>query len=220
MVKYYKFRENMVDSQIRTSDVRHQGVLEAFRNVKRELFVPEHLEGVCYLDEELDIGGSRFLLAPALQARLMQEGEPSTNDVVLDVGGGTGYSAALWSRLVSTVIALEENQELLNTATKLWQQLESYNIAPVYGRLEDGAQQYQPFDIVFLNGAICEPPEKLLGQLKEGGVLLTVMIESGRRNGCAVKFQKDTEGHITRSRLFDAACPYLHGFCKEKAFAL
>ena len=118
------------------------------------------------------------------------------------------------------MIALEEDQAVLDKAARLWQKTESFNIAGVAGNLCAGAPQYQPFDIIFLNGAVSAPPEKLLAQLKEGGVLLTVLIEAGHRNGYAVKFRKGDGGHITSLNLFNAACPYLAGFYQEKAFVL
>ncbi len=208
----------MVDSQIKPVGVDNEKILSAYRELPRERFVPETLKGVSYIDRDLGIGGERYMLAPALHARLIHESRPQPGEVVLDIGGGSGYSAAIWSRLVSTVIALEEDQEILDRAARLWRETESFNIAGVIGPLTAGAPQHQPFDIIFLNGAVSSPPDELIGQLGPNGRLMTVLIEPGERFGNAVRYNKNANGYVSCLRLFYASCPHLCGFFQERGF--
>ncbi len=209
----------MINGQLKAGGIRNRAVLDAFFNVPREWFVPPHLESICYVDEELETDEGRCLLAPALHARMIQEVDPEPEDVVLDIGGGRGYSPAIWSHLASTVIAVEEKEDLLEIASRSWQRTESYNVAEFTGKLCKGAPEYQPFDIIFINGAVPEPPEELLNQLKENGRLIAVITKRNQHYGTVVKFTKNDAGHVSSWRLFDAACPHLPEFMNEEIFA-
>lgn len=208
----------MVESQIRPGNVSHEGIIEAFREIPREWFVPETLKGVCYADEETEFGKGRFLLAPALHARMIEETKPSPEDIVLDIGGSNGYSAAIWSRIVSTVINLEDCSVDLEAVSELWRQTESHNVAAYQGNLNEGVSFHKPYDIIFVGGAVASPPENLLTQLGEGGRLVTVLIEPGKRTGSIFRFVRETAGNISSLRLDDASCPYLPSFMPEPEF--
>ena len=86
------------------------GILQSFETVPRELFIPEKLQGVAYTDENIDIGQGRFVMEPIIHAKLLQAVLPVAGDIVLDIGIGSGYSSAILSPLVTTVIALEHNK--------------------------------------------------------------------------------------------------------------
>src|ERR1700724_2787415 len=105
-------RSHMLESQLRPNKVTDDRVLNAFASIRRELFVPEHLRGVAYVDEDLPLGGGRFLMEPMVAARLLQEAQLARSDMVLMVGAGVGYEAAVASRLARSVIALEEDEAL------------------------------------------------------------------------------------------------------------
>src|SRR6266436_7133477 len=92
-------RTHMVESQIRPNKVTDQRVLDAFASIKRELFVPEHLRPVAYIDEDLPLGGGRYLMEPMVAARLLQEAATARTDAALIVGAGSGYEAALTAML-------------------------------------------------------------------------------------------------------------------------
>src|SRR5690606_5116811 len=96
---YATARRNMVDSQIHTSGVVSAPVLEAFSSVPREQFVPEHLRGRVYADEDLPLGNGHFLMDPAILARMIEAAEVQAGDVVLNVGDPTGYSSAILAEL-------------------------------------------------------------------------------------------------------------------------
>src|SRR5437764_12920832 len=105
-------RSHMIESQLRPNKVTDDRVLNAFASIRRELFVPEHLRSVAYIDEDLPLGGGRYLMQPMVAARLLQAVSPDSKDTALVVGAGVGYEAGLLSLLVRSVIALEDNAEL------------------------------------------------------------------------------------------------------------
>src|ERR1700757_3595093 len=109
-------RVHMIESQLRPNKVRDPQVLAAFAAIRRELFVPEHLRPVAYIDEDLPLGANSFLMEPASAARLLQAAAIELNDTVLTVGAGTGYEAAVAARLARSVVVLEEDPDLARRA--------------------------------------------------------------------------------------------------------
>ncbi|MEZ5919214.1 MAG: protein-L-isoaspartate O-methyltransferase [Alphaproteobacteria bacterium] len=155
MDDFAQARTHMVDSQIHTAGVTLPGVLRAFETVPREHFAPEYLRQIAYCDDNLPVGEGRFLLNPMVHAKMVQALAPSAQDIALDIGGGTGYSAAILSSLVMTVVAIEESVACLDFAAKIWSETGICNIAGVQGGHADGAPGEAPFDIIFINGALC-----------------------------------------------------------------
>ena len=103
MIDFATARRNMIDCQVRTQDVTDLRIIDALLQVPRERFVPANKQGLAYLDYEMPLGDgpkARRLLKPMVLAKLMQAAGPRSTDRVLDVACGTGYSSAVWSRLV------------------------------------------------------------------------------------------------------------------------
>src|SRR5215469_2219479 len=109
-------RAHMIESQLRPNKVTDARVLDAFASIRRELFVPEHLKPVAYIDEDLPIGANRYLMEPTVAARLLQAAAVELNDAVLIVGAGTGCEAALAAKLARIVVALEADADLARRA--------------------------------------------------------------------------------------------------------
>ncbi len=105
-------RAKMIESQLRPNRVTDERVIEAFSRLRRELFVPEHLRGVAYVDEDLPLGRGRYLMEPMVAARLLQALMPDRKESALVLGAGVGYEAALLALLTRSVIALEDDEEL------------------------------------------------------------------------------------------------------------
>src|SRR5689334_20092089 len=104
---FAELRTKMVDGQLRTTDVTVPAILEAMLTLPRENFVDERRKPLAYLDEDIEIAPGRYLMEPSPFAKLLQLAEIGPSDRVLDVGSGTGYSAAVLSRLAGSVVALE-----------------------------------------------------------------------------------------------------------------
>ncbi len=214
-------RQNMVESQVLTSDVTDRRILRAMRELPRERFVPAPMTALAYIDEAVPITppgpGRRWLLAPRVEAKLLQLADIGGDDCVLDVGTGTGYSAAILAGMARTVVALESNEELAAQARRNLADLAVGNVSVVVGELPAGYPSRAPFDAIVLQGAIAAAPEVLFDQLKDGGRLVAVVIANGpgkatiwRRLGRSV----DAWG------AFDATAPELPGFAKITEFVL
>ena len=130
---YAAARQHMIDSQIRTNKVTDPAVIEALASVPREAFVAEAQKKLAYIDRPVAIGAGRRMTEPMVLARLLQVAHLKLSDSVLVVGAGTGYSAAILSRLVKKVVALESAPELAERAMAILASLGVGNVG--YGWL-------------------------------------------------------------------------------------
>lgn len=209
LTNYATARHNMVLSQLEPNRVNDPAVTKAMDTVPREKFVPEALAGVAYLDEDLQIAPGRYLMEPRVCGGLVQAAKVRTDDVVLDVGCGTGYSSALLAFLGATVVALESDAGLAAQASEILTALSVENAAVVSGDLAAGLPDQGPFDVIMLGGAIPAVPDALCRQLAEGGRLLAVL--GNGRMGEATLLSWSA-GVLSRRSLFDAALAPLPGF--------
>ncbi|KPF86005.1 protein-L-isoaspartate O-methyltransferase [alpha proteobacterium AAP38] len=208
--EYSAARLNMVEGQIRPNKVTDQRVVDAFLAVPRDQFVPEGLRGVAYVDKSIPVTRSRYLLEPMVLARLLNDAKIESTDIVLDVGTGTGYSAAVIGRLAATVVALESDSELAAFANQAMQTQGVDNAAVMHGPLNAGWAKQAPYNVIIVQGAVAAVPPALLDQLAEGGRLLAVVLpESGQ--GVARLYLK-TGGQVSSRILFDASAALLPGF--------
>lgn len=216
MVDYATARMNMVESQLRTNRVTNLRLLDAFENVPRERFVPESLKSIAYVDEDLRVKDDRYLMEPMVLARLLNDGAPTSTDVMLIVGCLTGYACAIAARVAATVVGLESDEELARQAERNLTDLGVDNAVVVRGNLRDGQPKQGPYNIIVVNGAVEEVPQGLFDQLADGGRLTTVMRDRPGM-GKATIFERYGDA-IGRRTMFDAGTPVLPGFHKEKGF--
>ncbi|WP_234049869.1 MULTISPECIES: protein-L-isoaspartate O-methyltransferase [unclassified Xanthobacter] len=215
MIDFVELRRGMVDGQVRTNDVTDHRIVSAMLDIPREKFVPQALKSLAYIDDDLEIrpaAGSkpaRYIMEPMILARLVQLADVDEKDHVLDVGAGTGYGAAVLSRLAQQVVALEEDAELAALANKTLSDLGVGNVAVMQGVLEAGWAAEADYDLILIEGAVEVIPEKLFAQLKEGGRLVAVVGEGGA--GRASIFTK-VGGKLSERVAFNAAIPSLPGF--------
>ena len=211
-------RRNMVDCQIRTKDITDPRVIRAFSQVPREKFVPASQVERAYVDDDVRITSgepARYLTEPVVLAGLMQMAEVRSGDVVLDVGCASGYSCALLSSIATSVVAVEEDEKLVELATATLQDLGYDNAVVLAGPLAKGYAKEAPYDVVFIGGAVDAVPQTLFDQLRDGGRL--VCVEGQGLSGEAKIYLRD--GDVVSGRPeFNAAVKPLPGFAREAAF--
>lgn len=212
-------RQNMVDGQVRPSDVTDIRLLDAMLAVPREAFVPETRQALAYLDLDLDVSeagaAKRYLIKPAVLAKMLQAAEIKASDRILVVGCATGYAAAIVARLAAEVIATESDSAL---AAKAQATLGGNGFANVTIRTAapaDGYPASAPYDVIVLNGATEIVPQRLYGQLRNGGRLVGVFATSRPARATIVTASHGDYGHRA---LFDAAAPLLPGMELVPAF--
>jgi protein-L-isoaspartate(D-aspartate) O-methyltransferase len=216
MSNFATARSHMIESQLQPNKITDERVLAAFAAIRRELFVPEALRAVTYIDEDLPLGGGRYLMEPMVAARLIQAAVVARTETVLVVGAGTGYEAAVLSVLARKVVALEEDAELARRARAALVDHAIAAVEPVEGPLLRGHRPRAPYDAILFGGAVAEMPSEVVEQLAEGGRLLAV-VRSGGGIGHAV-LTKRTGGGLARRVIFDAATPLLPSFLPAATF--
>lgn len=219
MIDHATQRLNMVESQVRPSDVTDRRITRAMRDIPREEFVPGRLKSIAYADEPLKVseagGQQRYLLAPRLLAKLIQLLSIEPDALVLDIAPATGYSTALLGRLAQTVIALEADPRLAERARTSLAAVGTDNAVVVTGPMQAGAADEGPYDAILINGAVASVPPALLDQLKDGGFLAAVAVENGV--GRATLWSRHGMSFDQRAA-FDASTPYIPGFEPKVGF--
>jgi protein-L-isoaspartate(D-aspartate) O-methyltransferase len=216
MTEFGAARAHMIESQLRPNKVMDGRVLGAFAEIRREFFVPEHLRAVAYIDEDLPIGGGRYLMEPMVVARLLQAAMIERTDTILIIGAGTGYEAAVAAMLARSVIALEDNPELARRARAALVDHSIASVSVVEEPLSQGYRPRAPYDVILFCGAVVEVPSEIDSQLAEGGRLLAT-VKSASGIGRAT-LRTRTGGVLAQRVLFDAATPLLPGFSPKPAF--
>ncbi|WP_127089363.1 protein-L-isoaspartate O-methyltransferase family protein [Aquabacter cavernae] len=215
MIDFAELRRGMVDGQVRTNDVTDPGIVDAMLEIPRERFVPEALKALAYIDDDLIVrqagpgGPARYLLEPMFLAKLLQLADVQATDLVLTIGAGTGYAAALLARLSSQVVSVEDDSELVAAANSALADVDVGNVATFQGPLTAGWASEAPYDVIFLNGSIEVIPDALIAQLKDGGRLVAVKGRGGA--GRASTFTK-VGSALSEYPTFNASVPLLPGF--------
>jgi protein-L-isoaspartate(D-aspartate) O-methyltransferase len=209
-------RVHMIESQIRTNKVTDDRLLAAIAEIRRELFVPEQLQPVAYVDDDLPLGGGRYLMEPMVAARLLQAASVERADIALVVGAGAGYEAAVLARLARAVVALEEDPQLARRARAALVDHGIAAVSVVEGPLPSGHRQRAPYDVIMFVGAVAEVPNEIVAQLAEDGRLVAVVKAAGGVGRATLTTK--TGGAIARRVMFDAATPLLPGFQPKPTF--
>ena len=182
----------------------------------RELFVPETLRGLAYVDEDLPIGKGRYLMEPMVLGRCLQIVGLSREDRVLEIGGGTGYGAAVIARIARHVVSVEADPELAARARVALSQAGAANVLVREGPLEQGCKERAPYDVIVFGGAVAQLPDAVTAQLAERGRLIGVM-KATPGLGKATLMVK-ARGALSRRVVFDAGTMLLPGFAPEPSF--
>ena len=217
-------RFNMVEQQIRPWDVSSQQVRDLLCQVKREGFVPAAHKGLTFMDLESPLQGTHeqalqtgeCMLAPRVEARILQDLRVQPHETVLEIGTGSGYLAALLSRLAKRVISIEINPALARQARA---NLEQAGIDNVDVRVGDGSAEHfaeGPFDVIVLGGSVAEVPAELLAQLKVGGRLFAVVGDEPMMRASITT--RTGEQQYDTSEPWDTVVPRLKNFAEHTGF--
>lgn len=209
-------RRNMVDSQLRTNKVNDRRIIDAMASVPREIFVPASRRPVAYIDEALPLGGGRWLPPPAPAARLYQLAAPGPNDLVLLVGAGTGYGAAVLGRMASAVVALEEDADLAKAAEQALAEAEADNVVVANGPLTEGWPKQAPYDVIVFDGSVEQVPETILDQVAADGRLVVAI--AGENGVPVATLMRKVGPAVASDPVFDANMPLLPGFARAREF--
>lgn len=208
-----QMRRAMVASQLRTTAVNDPRVIMAMGEVPRERFVPADKAALAYSDGAISLGADRALNPPMVIGRLLTEARVGSDDRVLLLGAGSGYSAELLSRLAGSVIAVEQDPTLLAKARET---VTARNVRLVEGELAAGWADGAPYDLILIDGAVEEVPPALIEQLAEGGRLAAPIAERGVTR---LTIGRRAGGAFGMTSFADAAAVSLPGFARVAEFS-
>ncbi len=208
-------RFNMIEQQIRPWDVLAPDVLDLLGAVKREDFVPAAYRNLAFTDMEIPLPGGECMLAPRVEARMLQELAPRKHEWVLEVGTGSGFVAALLGHCAAQVMSLEIHPELADSAQ---QRLRQCGVMNATVRCMDASRELPPgeFDAILLSGSVAQIPAALVQRLKPGGRLCAIVGDTPVMRGQLLTRVGAAESKVVD--LFDTVAPRLHGFAETPRF--
>lgn len=211
-------RFNMIEQQVRPWEVLDPQVLELLAVVRREDFVPLAHKALAFVDMEIPLGDKpgQVMLAPRVQARLLQDLAVQKSDKVLEIGTGTGFMAALLAHQAAQVITYEIDPQL---AAQARQNLQAAGVSNVTVRQADGSQGAAaegPFDVILLSGSVAEVPRHLLEQLKVGGRLAAIVGEEPMMRATLVT--RTGQNSWSTTEPWDCNAARLSGFAEPSRF--
>ena len=215
-------RFNMIEQQVRPWDVLDASVLALLDSVKRDQFVPAAHKAMAYADLELPLGSGsdQVMLAPRVQARLVQDLAIQPTDKVLEIGTGSGYTTALLANLAQRVLSLEIDGAIANAAR---QNLQQAGITNAEVRIADATAQHfaacaadAPWDAILLAGSVAEVPAALLNLLAPGGRLIAIVGNEPVMRATLVT--RATDASFSTAQPWDTIAPRLRHFAEPSRF--
>lgn len=210
-------RTMMVDTQVRPSDVTKFPIIDAMLTIPREEFVPAAKREAAYMGENLELGAGRVLLEPRTLAKMLDALDVSQDELVLDIGSGIGYSAAVIARMAEAVVALEEDETLASEAVEALMAVGADNVIAQTGALTQGAAEHGPYDVIVIEGAVQSLPNDIAAQLKDGGRIAAIFVEGALGEA---RIGHKQNGQISWRMAFNAGAPVLPGFERAAVFEL
>ena len=210
-------RFNMIEQQIRPWEVLDPNVLDLLFVVKREDFAPAAYRNLAFADMELPIGQGQVMLAPRVEARLMQELGLKKTDKVLEIGTGSGYMAALMAARAEHVVTVECRPELAEMAKTNLGNAGIGNVTVETGCGANGWASRGPYDAIVLSGSVSSVPESILKQLRVGGRLAVVVGEAPVMEAQLITCTAD--GVYNTVNLFETVIPALDGGTSKESFS-
>lgn len=218
-------RSHMIEQQIRPWDVLDTRVLELLSVVKREEFVPPAYRALAFVDMEIPLQGTSHeamalgecMLAPRLEARMLQDLALQSSDAVLEIGTGSGYMAALLAHSAQSVVSLEIHPELAAMARANLQQagVQNVQVLQADGALPESVNGQ--FDAIVLSGSVARVPDFLRDKLKVGGRLLAIVGDEPVM--CATLVTRTGPQAFGKRALWDTVAPRLHHFPETERFS-
>ena len=217
MSEFANRRVTMVDTQVRPSDVTKFPIIAAMLAVRREVFVPDAQREAAYVGENLDLGAGRVVLEARTLAKMLDALDIQPAELVMDVGCGYGYSAAVIARMAEAVIAVEADEAMAAEAQRRLAAEGVDNAVVIDGALDRGAARHGPYDAIIVQGGVEEIPAALLEQLRDGGRIAAIFID-GALGRAMIGYKSGAR--MTWRFAFNATAPVLPGFAAQRGFVL
>ena len=197
--RFFKAKERMIKEHLIPRGITESKILETFRAVPREKFVPTDLKAKAYLDRPLPIDEGQTISQPYIVAKMIQAIDPQKDDKILEIGVGSGYAAAILAQIVEQVHGVERFEDLANQAQKRLKKLEYNNIDIHIGDGTTGWKESAPYEGILVSAAAPEIPDSLVEQLVEGGFLVIPI--GNKKLQQLYQIQKLAENELIKNKL-------------------
>jgi protein-L-isoaspartate(D-aspartate) O-methyltransferase len=195
MLDFKTARNRMVDLQLARRGIRDRRVLEAMRSVPRETFVAADLQPLAYKDRPLPIGESQTISQPYIVALMIEAAQLGPEDQALEIGAGSGYAAAVMSRIARCVYAIERRPALAKAAKQRFETLGYANIELRVGDGTTGWREAAPFDAILVAASGPQAPQALKNQLAVGGRMIIPIGKEGALQTLQKIIREDETGY-------------------------
>jgi protein-L-isoaspartate(D-aspartate) O-methyltransferase len=210
-------RVMMVDTQIRPSDVTKFPIIDAMLSVHRENFVPSDRREAAYMDGNITLGRGRVVLEPRTLAKMLDALDLQNDELVLDIGSGYGYSAAVMAHIAQAVVAAEPDETMAGDAQSTLSDAGIDNVILHTGALTSGVAEHGPYDVIAIQGGVEDIPAAIVEQLKEGGRMAALFMNGALGE---MRIGRKIDGQMNWRLSFNASAPVLPGFSAAREFAL
>ncbi len=215
MSDYKTARTAMVDCQIRPSDVTKYTIIEAFLTTPREAYVPSEKRHVAYAGDHIALANGRTLLDARTFAKMLDALNVQSDELVLDLGCGLGYSTAILASMAEAVVAVESDTQMAAEATATLTEQSVDNAYVTTGSLTDGNKKNGPYDVIILQGSVDQIPETLIDQLKDGGRICAIFRDKNYGE-CRIGYKSHNK--LSWRSFFNASAPMINGFETKAEF--
>ena len=207
---------NMIKQQLRTSDILNDTILDLYKTIPRDAFVPEQFKHFAYSDMQIDLGHQQKMMTPVEEAKLLQSLALKGHETVLEVGTGSGFLTAMLSRLCQKVISVDYFAEFTMNAKRKLAEQQCTNVELLTGDAARGWLDKAPYDIVVFTGAVFEITETHKLQVLPGGKLF-IIVGSAPVMPALLLSQKE-DGIWEEELVFETYLPPLINKLKPKEF--
>ena len=204
---FQKARDMMVENQLRPNKIKDYVILDLFKNIKKEDFLPNDSKGISYSDLDINLDNNRGYIKNLHIAQLINSADINPKDKVLHLGGLTGYVSVILSSLCKELIVIENREHLVNKIKKNIKKLNINNLKIINSSFQDGFVDESPYDIIFIDNPIYKIPNLLKDQLSsQHGIM--IMIKKTSDHLCKAYKITKIENNYSNEYLFDVFTKY------------
>jgi protein-L-isoaspartate(D-aspartate) O-methyltransferase len=212
---YQEAREKMVKTQLITTGVLQQSIIDRMGTLEREKFLPSEFKIIAYSAKEIPVLPTRYMLDPMNTGLLLDKIDFDNVKKIMLLGDNTGYIATLLSEAIETVVTVDNTKNFSENINSVITEFDIKNITVVNGDIAMGDSNNAPFDLIFINGAVQQIPDILFNQLAPQGKVLTALKKSFISEAV---FQYKIDNTVQTERLFECSISLLPEFSKKSKF--
>lgn len=208
-------REKMVKTQLVTTGVQRQSIIDRMATLEREKFTPQEFKIIAYSAREIPVSAKRYMIDPMNTGLLLDKIDFDSVKKIMILGDTTGYVTALLAQTVEEIITVDNSDNFVENITALMAELNIQNVSVIHHDISVGYPNHAPYDLIFINGAVQQIPDTLFEQLVPQGKVLTALKKAFISEAV---FQYKANGTVQTERLFECAISLLPEFGKKSKF--